>query len=129
MILKWLQVKDKELQTAAKVTPPPSEATRRLCLLRLVLVLERAGKATPPPSADDAKPRRERRGENALLKEAVAFLAEKRDAAVSHSFPQLHMIPACCTNIKPLSQFLDSSRVSSPSLHIIDTSGRMMKAA
>jgi hypothetical protein len=39
-----MQVKTKELKSIAKVQPPPSEATRKLCAARLITLLEKAGK-------------------------------------------------------------------------------------
>ena len=50
------QVKTKELKAAAKISLPPSEATRKLCAARLMTVLEKAGKAPKKPEASKTEP-------------------------------------------------------------------------
>ena len=50
-----VQVKGKELKSAAKAIPAPSEATRKLCAARLMTLVEKAGKAHKHTEPDKPK--------------------------------------------------------------------------
>ena len=48
-------MKARELKSAAKVSPPASEATRKLCAARLMTLVEKAGKAHKHLEADKSR--------------------------------------------------------------------------